>query len=103
MICRKIINFLSEWIKSSNSYPKNSIRSFIGRKVYLENGHSIGKVTDVILGNNKIEDLKVKIDKKYKFKAKGIIVDYKHVKGVSEIIILDEEVAEHLENFACSV
>ena len=40
------------------------------------------------------------MDEKHKFKAKGIIIDYEHVKSVSEIIIIDKAVSEHLEKLS---
>jgi len=83
--------------KSRKKYPKNSINGLINKKVYSESGHYLGKINDIILGENRIESLKIEIDKKHEFKAKGIIVDYKQVKSVSEIVIIDGKVTEHLE------
>lgn len=83
--------------KIRKKYPKNSVKSLINKKVYSESGHYLGKVNDIILGENRIDSLKIEIDKKFKFKAKGITVDYKQVKSVSEIVIINEAVAEHLK------
>ena len=84
--------------KGRKKYPKNSIKGLLDKKVYSESGHYIGKVNDIILGENRIESLKIKIDKKHKFKAKGIIVDYKQVKNVSEIVIIDKDVLEKIDS-----
>jgi sporulation protein YlmC with PRC-barrel domain/uncharacterized membrane protein YgcG len=89
-IFTKLIGSLSFlWTKK---YASNSIFSLIGKKVYSENRHYVGKISDVVLGVNRIESLKIKIDKKYKFKAKGMILNYRHVKSVSEIVIIDDRI-----------
>jgi sporulation protein YlmC with PRC-barrel domain len=82
----------------SGIHSKESIEGLINKKVYSESGYYIGKIKEVILGENRIDSLKINIDKKYKFKAGGIIISYKHVKNVSEIIIIDQAVIEYLEN-----
>ncbi|MEK6875598.1 MAG: PRC-barrel domain-containing protein [Nanoarchaeota archaeon] len=93
---KKIIEFLLNKIKNPDKYAKNSIKGLINKKVYSESGHYLGKVIDIILGENRIESLKIKVDKKHKFKTKGIIIDYKQVKSVGEIIIIDGEVLKQL-------
>jgi sporulation protein YlmC with PRC-barrel domain len=80
-------------------YPCNSIKGLINKKVYSENGRYIGKVNDVLLGENKVESLKIKLDKKHKFKAGGIVVEYKHVRNVGEIIIINKKVSNHLRDY----
>ena len=81
----------------TKKYNSNSINGLINKEVYLESGHHIGKVNDVILGKTRIEGLSIELDKKHKFDKKGIIIDYKQVKSVGEIIIIDESVSEYLE------
>ena len=85
--------------KGRKKYPENSIMGLINKKVCSESGRYIGKVNDIILGENRIDSLKIQIDKKHKFKVEGIVIDYKQVKSVSEIIIIDGNVTEHLKNF----
>jgi sporulation protein YlmC with PRC-barrel domain len=77
-------------------YPSNSVTGLINKKVYSENGNYIGEVKEIILEKNRIESLKIMLDKKYKFKTKGIIINYKHVKSVGEMILVDEKVSEYL-------
>jgi len=90
---RNIFSRLREFIENSyKKHPKNSVRGLINRKVYSEDGDYIGKVKEVTLKNNGLEDLKIKLSKKYKFKAKGIIVNYRHVKSTNEIVIVDKHV-----------
>src|SRR4030042_5291748 len=81
--------------KGRKKYPKNSIKGLIDKKVYSESGHYIGKVNDIILGETRIEGLKIKLDSKYKFKKRGIIISYKHVKSVGHIVIIDKEVLDN--------
>ena len=96
---KRIIGFLFRMTDNYKKHPKNSVKGLMNKKVYTESGYYIGKIDDVILGENRIESLKIKVDKKHKLKAKGVIIDYKHVKGVSELIIIEEKAAEHLEKF----
>lgn len=99
LVLEKIIELLSGISDKNKKYPSNSILGLMNKKVYSENGHYIGKVNDIIIENNKIESLKINIDKKYKFKARGISMSYRHVKNVSEVVIIEEKIYENLINF----
>jgi sporulation protein YlmC with PRC-barrel domain len=57
-------------------------------------GDYVGKIEEVILGENKIKSLKIKLDKRKKIKTKGIIVKYKNVKNVGHIVVVDEKIME---------
>jgi len=92
LICRKkILEGLSK------KYPKNSLRGLIKKKVYTDTGDYIGKVEEILLGKGKIDSLKIRLDKKQKFRVKGIIIKYKNVKCVGHIVIIDN-VLEHLND-----
>ncbi|MBM3234391.1 hypothetical protein FJZ19_04850 [Candidatus Pacearchaeota archaeon] len=81
-----------------NKYPENSLKGLIKKKVYTDSGFYVGQIKDIILGENKIDSLKIKIDKKYRFEKKGIVINYKQVKNVSEIVIIDKEILEKLKS-----
>ncbi len=98
LICKKIIGFLLDGIKDTEKYPRNRLNGLANKKVYLESGHYLGKVIDIILEENRIDSLKIKVDKKHKFKTKGVIINYKYVKSVGEIIIIDNEISKKLED-----
>ena len=83
-------------IKRMNKYPRDSIKGLIKKRVYSEDGNFIGKIDEVILGENKIDSLKIKLNKKKKLRMKGIIVKYKNVKCVGHIVVIDERVLEKL-------
>ncbi|MFH1585490.1 MAG: PRC-barrel domain-containing protein [archaeon] len=68
----------------------------MSKKVYLENGDYIGKVKDALLRENKIDSLKIELDKKQRFKVKGVIVKYKEVKSIGHIVIVDNKILEKL-------
>lgn len=88
---------VEEWeSRRINKHSKNSIKGLINKKVYLENGDYIGKVNEVLIEENKIDSLRIKLDKKQKSKLKGIIVKYKDVKCVGHIVIINEKVLEKL-------
>ncbi|MDP3026161.1 MAG: PRC-barrel domain-containing protein, partial [Nanoarchaeota archaeon] len=71
-----------------------------GMKVYSLDGIEIGKVADIFLKNNKIDSLKIKLVKKKskKIKKKGILLDYKHVKNMGNIAIIDERIIDIFDN-----
>jgi sporulation protein YlmC with PRC-barrel domain len=93
---KKIIEKIE--IRKVGKHPKNSIKGLIKKKVYNEEGIFIGKIDEVILGENKIDSLKIKLDKKQKFKIKGIIIKYQNVKSVGHIVIVDEKILEKLKS-----
>lgn len=76
-------------------YSKNSIKSLLKRKVYTEEGEYVGKIEDVLLKENKIESLKIKISRK-----KGIIIGYKHVVGAGNIVLVKSRILETFLNRA---
>lgn len=78
-------------------YSEDTISSLLNKKVYSSGGNFIGEVREVILGKNNIHSLKILLDKKYDFIGKGIIVDYKNVKSIKDVVILDEEVLSILK------
>ncbi len=83
-------------IKRISKHPKNSLKGLMKKKVYTEEGIFIGKIDEVILGESKIDSLRIKLDKKQKFKIKGIIVKYKNVKSIGHIVIIEEKILEKL-------
>ncbi|MEM3074585.1 MAG: PRC-barrel domain-containing protein [Candidatus Pacearchaeota archaeon] len=96
LVYKKITEFLSITINKNKKPLYNSVKGLINKKVYSESGDYIGKIKDVILGENRIESLKIELDKKHKFKANGIVINYSQIKNVGEIVIIEEKVAEHL-------
>ena len=49
-------------------------------------GKLIGKVDEIILSNNRIESLRITLDKSHRLSEKGIIVSYKHLDCVKDVI-----------------
>jgi sporulation protein YlmC with PRC-barrel domain len=82
-------------IKHKNKYTKNSIKGLMEKKVYTESGHYLGKIKDVVLGENKINTLKIKLSGNYKIK--GISISYRNVKAVGYIVIIEDKIIESLE------
>ena len=81
-------------------YPRrkkeNSITGLIGKKVYTGKGKKIGIVEDIILGDSKIDGLKVKVteNKHKKENLKGFIVKLKDIVSFGDIILIDKKVLE---------
>jgi len=95
-IYRKNILEFAENVRTK--HPSNSIKGLINKKVYCGEANYLGRVDEVFLGKNKIDSLKIKLDKKQKFKIKGIIVKYKNVESVGEIVIVDGNILEKLNS-----
>ena len=97
LLRKKFIELLSKVNNKHKKYSANSVLNLINKKVYSDNANYMGKISDVILGKNRIDSLKIKIDKKHKFDKKGVIISYKHVKSVGEIVVINEKVLEKLK------
>ena len=94
---KKIKDIVEETLeKFVRKYPSNGIKRLIRKKVYSESGYYLGKVKEVILRKNRIENLIIKVDKKYKFKKEGIIVNYKDVRSIGKILIIDKDILEKI-------
>ena len=68
----------------------------VNKKVYTDSGDYVGKIKEIILGENKIDSLKIKVNKEYKIN--GVIVSYGYVKNVKDILIIDSNVFQKLDN-----
>jgi len=84
-------------IRKRGKHPKNSILGLINKKVYSESGHYIGKVNSIILSANRIDSLRIKLNKK-KERIKGIIIEYKNIKSVGQIIIIDKDILDKIDS-----
>ena len=92
-----VLSVYKRYFVKTKKYNSNSINGLISKEVYFESGDHVGKVNDVILGKTRIEGLSIELDKKHKFDKKGIIINYKHVKSVGKIIIIDKSIFEYLK------
>ncbi len=75
--------------KRRDKPDKNSLNGLIKKEVYTEEGNYVGNVDEIILEKNKIHSLKIKLNKKEKFKVKGIVIKYKNVQSVGNVVIVD--------------
>ena len=78
-------------------YLINSIKGLRNKKVYSESGDSIGKISEIILGNNRIDSLKIKLNRKNKFKKKGVIIKWRDIVCCGEIVIVNKSILDGLE------
>jgi len=97
-IYRKKIKEFIETIKIK--YSENSVKGLIKRKLYTDEGDYLGKIEDIILKENRIDSLKIKVHKKHrrKIRAKGIVIGYENVKGLGQIFIIDKKVLEKINS-----
>ncbi len=89
---KKINEFIRNLLNLNEKYSKDNIENLINKEVYSEMRHYIGKVNDVVLGENRIKYLKIELDKRYQFKARGITISYDHIKNIGDVIIIDEQI-----------
>ncbi len=95
---KRIFSAFRKITKTFNKIPKNSIKGTIGKKVYTDDGHVIGRVEEVILSENKIDSLVVKLEKKKKFKVRKISIKYGNVKSAGEVVIVDGRILKKIKN-----
>ncbi len=82
--------------RNRNKYDINSLKGLIKKKVYTKDGDYVGKVKEVMLKENKIHSLKIRLDKKFRGKGKGIIAKYRGVLNVGHIVIVRDKIMEKL-------
>lgn len=88
---KKIIEFIRKV-----EHCESSIIGLIKKEVYTMKGDYVGIVEEAIIEGHKIDSLKIKFDKK---KVKGIIIRYKDVRNVKDIVIVSKKISEHLKEF----
>ena len=81
--------------------PKNvsRLKNIVGKEVYTSNGNRIGKVVGIYLEKNKIYGWLIKPNKKAvkNLRKKKILVKHKDILSIGKIMILAENVEEHLD------
>jgi len=77
-------------------HSENMIGDLLNKKVYSSEGQFIGRVDEIILGSNRIESLRITLDKSHGFSEKGIIVSYKHLECISDVIMINQEILSFL-------
>ncbi|MBI2106581.1 PRC-barrel domain-containing protein [Candidatus Woesearchaeota archaeon] len=93
---KEIKNFMN---RLNRKYDNDSIRGLINKKVYTDEGNCVGKIEEAILQHDKIHSLKIVLNKIPKFVAKGIIIKYRSVKSIGEIVIIDNEMLDNLRKY----
>ena len=92
LIFRKKIFSIFRNIKEKivREYFSNKVFDLLNKKVYTDSGEYIGKIEDVILRKNKIDSLKIRLDRKKKYKTKGLVLKYSQVKAVKNVLIVKD-------------
>jgi len=81
---------------SKKKHTETMVGDLINKKVYSSGGQFIGRVEEVMLGNNRIESLRITLDKSHGLSEKGIIVSYKHLSCMRDVIMIDKEILSFL-------
>ena len=93
----KIKDLIKSLFEKTNTRNKNdNIKGLVNKKVYTNEGKYLGKVNETILEKNRIHSIKIQLDK-HQFKTNGIILEYSHVMGVGNIILVDDKVIETIK------
>lgn len=72
----------------------NRLKNLINKKVYTEKGKYFGKVKNIIIQNNKIYGLKINTSKICRLKK--VIITYRDIKSIKEIVIIKHNVLERI-------
>jgi sporulation protein YlmC with PRC-barrel domain len=72
------------------------ISGLISKRVVTDSGHYMGEVKEVLLDKNKINGFKIELDKKQKFKTKGIIIKFSNVKSIGHVMVVDKRILEKI-------
>ncbi len=74
------------------------VTELVGLKVYTDAGEFVGEIEEVNIVGNKVESCKIKVAKSSRLAmqlggAKGIIIPYKLVKSISDVVIISKSIA----------
>ncbi|MFH1325633.1 MAG: PRC-barrel domain-containing protein [archaeon] len=95
----KVSRFVGKLSERDKKADYNSIRKLTNKKVYSGSGNFVGKIKEIILENNRIHCFKIKLDERNKSLVRGISVNYKNVNSIGEIVIIDDKILRHLEEY----
>jgi len=90
----KVNHLIKIILEKNNQKNNNSINGLIKKKVYSYGGNYIGEINEVVLDKNKIHSVKIKLDKKHRSEANGVILKYPHIKSVGDVVVIDDKVTE---------
>jgi sporulation protein YlmC with PRC-barrel domain len=96
LLRKKITKFLSN-IKMIKKYSSKNVSGLINKRIYSEDGKYVGKIKEIILRKNKIEKLKIKLNKKQK--TKGIIIKWNCVVSCGEIVIINKSIIKKIDSY----
>src|SRR3989344_1942817 len=89
-----IIRMFPLIFKKKRKVNGESLKAVRGIKVFTTSGMEIGKVKEIIIGESRVDSLKIKLNRKYK--RKGIYLSYRHVENVRDVVIVDERILEEI-------
>ena len=91
VIPRIILIRKTRWINGNVS-----IRSLAGKRIYTSSGYYIGRIDKAEIVDNKIDNWIISPDKKFGFKRQ-IKMPHTYIRGIKEIILVDERIIGFLE------
>ena len=89
---------LLHFIRKRRKVDTTRLKNLIGLKVYTSDGMEIGRIEEIFIEGFKVHSFRIRLNKKKKFKVKGIIVRYKYVGAVRDIMIINKRVMEKIQN-----
>jgi len=74
------------------------VTELVGLKVYTDAGEFVGEIEEINIIGNKVESCKIKVAKSSNLAmqlggAKGIVVPYKIVKSIGDVVIISKSIA----------
>ncbi len=95
---KKIKHLIKRLFEKNGQQNNNNIKRLINKKVYTDNGDYIGKIKEVILEKNRVHSIKIELDNLHELKIKGIILGYRHIIGLGDIILIDNRSIETIRD-----
>jgi len=89
--------FEEQGIIKKGKYTTRNISELMGKRVFTDSGYYIGEVKEVILGENKIDSLKIKLDLSQGFDVNGVIINYNNVREIGHVIVINKEILEKIK------
>lgn len=102
----KIKTYIKKLKERKSQDVSDGMNELMKKKVYTKDGEYIGKVKEIFIKGYNIHSLQVKLDsvvkKKNKIKEKGIIIKYKLVDSIGNVVILNENIFEQVSKLSLS-
>ena len=97
LIVLVLVGLVTKMLRKTRVRDISRLSNVIGLKVYTSEGIELGVVREIVVSGHKVDSLFIKLLKKYRRNIKGIIVSYKQVESIKDVVIVEHRVLERFE------